>query len=142
MDWLGLLAVQGTLKSLLQHHSSKASILRCSASFMAQLSPQYGPSIPRWISVPLIDHGRGLEAVSSDHVILQREERRQVPERLVHGHTAAMTDPGPTSQGPSPPAVSFCSALARKITRRGRRRCVGSGCTENLTCPWPPASRG
>ena len=34
MDWLDLLAVQGTLKSLLQHHSSKASILRCSALFM------------------------------------------------------------------------------------------------------------
>ena len=34
MDWLGLLAVQGTLKSLLQHHSSKASILQCSAFFM------------------------------------------------------------------------------------------------------------
>ena len=34
MDWLNLLAVQGTLKSLLQHHSSKASILRCSAFFM------------------------------------------------------------------------------------------------------------
>ena len=33
MDWLGLLAVQGTLKSLLQHHSSKASILRCSSFF-------------------------------------------------------------------------------------------------------------
>ena len=38
MDWLGLLAVQGTLKSLLQHHSSKASILRCSAFFIVQLS--------------------------------------------------------------------------------------------------------
>ena len=38
MDWLDLLAVQGTLKSLLQHHSSKASILRCSASFIVQLS--------------------------------------------------------------------------------------------------------
>ena len=35
MDWLGLLAVQGTLNSLLQHHSSKASILRCSAFFAA-----------------------------------------------------------------------------------------------------------
>ncbi|KAB0378462.1 hypothetical protein FD755_010040 [Muntiacus reevesi] len=34
MDWLDLLAVQGTLKSLLQHHSSKASILRCSACFL------------------------------------------------------------------------------------------------------------
>ena len=38
MDWFDLLAVQGTLKSLLQHHSSKASVLRRSAFFMAQLS--------------------------------------------------------------------------------------------------------
>ena len=38
MDWLDLLAVQGTRKSLLQHHSSKASILRCSAFFIVQLS--------------------------------------------------------------------------------------------------------
>ena len=38
VDWLDLLAVQGTLKSLLQHHSSKASILRCSAFFTVQLS--------------------------------------------------------------------------------------------------------
>ena len=38
MDWLDLFAVQGTLKSLLQHHSSKASILRCSAFFPVQLS--------------------------------------------------------------------------------------------------------
>ena len=41
MGWLDLLAVQGTLKSLLQHHSSKASILRCSAFFMVQLSHPY-----------------------------------------------------------------------------------------------------
>ena len=41
MDWLDLLAVQGTLKSLLQHHSSKASILRPSAFFMVQLSQVY-----------------------------------------------------------------------------------------------------
>ena len=38
MDWFDLLAVQGTLKSLLQHHSSKASILQCSAFFTVQLS--------------------------------------------------------------------------------------------------------
>ena len=37
IDWFDLLAVQGTLKSLLQHHSSKASVLRCSAFFMVQL---------------------------------------------------------------------------------------------------------
>ena len=41
MDWLDLLAVQGTLKSLLQHHSSKASILRCSTFFIVPLSHPY-----------------------------------------------------------------------------------------------------
>ena len=41
MDWLDLLAVQGTLKSFLQHHSSNASILRCSAFFTVQLSHPY-----------------------------------------------------------------------------------------------------
>ena len=41
MDWLDLLAVQGTLKSLLQHHSSKASIFQCSAFFTVQLSHPY-----------------------------------------------------------------------------------------------------
>ena len=41
MDWLDLLAVQGTLKSLLQHHSSKAAILQCSAFFTVQLSHPY-----------------------------------------------------------------------------------------------------
>ena len=41
MDWLDLLAVQGTLKSLLHHHSSKASVLQCSAFFLVQLSHPY-----------------------------------------------------------------------------------------------------
>ena len=41
MDWLNIFAVQGTLKSLLQHHSSKASIRQCSAFFIAQLSHPY-----------------------------------------------------------------------------------------------------
>ena len=41
MDWLDLLAVQGILKNLIQHHSSKASILRCSAFFTVQLSHPY-----------------------------------------------------------------------------------------------------
>ena len=44
MDWLDLLVVQGTFKSLLQHHSSKASILRCSAFFIVQLSHPYMPT--------------------------------------------------------------------------------------------------
>ena len=41
MDWLDLLTVQGTLKSLLQHHSSEASVLQCSAFFIVQLSHSY-----------------------------------------------------------------------------------------------------
>ena len=45
MDWLDLLAVQGTLKRLLQHHSSKASVLWCSAFFIVQLSYPYMTTI-------------------------------------------------------------------------------------------------
>ena len=50
MDWLDLLAVQGTLKSLLQHHNSKTSILRCSAFFIVQLSHPYMTTgtLTRW----------------------------------------------------------------------------------------------
>ena len=56
MDWLDLLAVQGTLKSLLQHHSSKASILRRSAFLMVQLSHPYmttgkSMALTRWTFV-------------------------------------------------------------------------------------------
>ena len=56
MDWLDLLAVQGTLKSLLQHHSSKASVLRLSAFFIVQLSYPYMTSgktiaLTRWTFV-------------------------------------------------------------------------------------------
>ena len=51
MDWLDLLAVQGTLKSLLQHHSSKASILRCSAFFIVQLLQPYVTTGKRQITV-------------------------------------------------------------------------------------------
>ena len=56
MDWLDLLAVQGTLKSLLQHHSLKASILWCSAFFIVQLSHPYMTSgktiaLTRWTFV-------------------------------------------------------------------------------------------
>ena len=57
MDWLDLLAVQGTLKSLLQHHSSKASVLRHSAFFTVQLSHPYmttGKTIALTISGQLI----------------------------------------------------------------------------------------
>jgi len=55
MDWLVLLVVQGTLKSLLQHHSSKASILQCSAFFTVQLSHLYmttGKNMLSFIFIP------------------------------------------------------------------------------------------
>ena len=53
MDWLDLLAVQGTLKSVFQHHSSKASILQCLAFFIVQLSHPYmttekSTALTRW----------------------------------------------------------------------------------------------
>ena len=56
MDWFDLLAVQGTLKTLLQHHSSKASLFQCSAFFITQLSPPYMTSgktiaLTRWTFV-------------------------------------------------------------------------------------------
>ena len=59
MDWLDLLAVQGSLKSLFQHHSSKASILQCSAFFIVQLSHPYmtiGKTIAltRWTFVGIV----------------------------------------------------------------------------------------
>ena len=59
MDWLDLLAVQGTLRSLLQHHSSKASILQCSAFFTVQFSHPYmttGKTIAftRWTFVDIV----------------------------------------------------------------------------------------
>ena len=49
MDWLDLPAVQGTLKSLLQHHSSKASILQCSTFFIVQLSHPYMSSSGKYV---------------------------------------------------------------------------------------------
>ena len=53
MDWLDRLGVQGTLKSLLQHHNSKASILRCSAFFIVQLSH---PHMTTGKTIALTDH--------------------------------------------------------------------------------------
>ena len=69
MDWLDLLAVQGALKSLLQHHSSKASILRCSAFFMVQLSHPYRPfrydlnQIPYDYTVEVTNRFKGLDLI-------------------------------------------------------------------------------
>ena len=69
MDWLDLLAVQGTLKSLLQHHNSKVSILWCSAFFIVQLSHPYmttGKTIALtrqtcdWVPLEVVRYSRNL----------------------------------------------------------------------------------
>ena len=78
MDWLDLLAVQGTLKSLLQHHSSKASILQHSAFIIAQLSQLYTATgktiaLTRWTFVGKVTShpGTGIQIVSlSPHTSL------------------------------------------------------------------------
>ena len=73
MDWLDLLTVQGTLKSLLQHHSSEASILLCSAFFIVQLSHTHTKSILRESAscVRLCDSTDCTPPGSSVHGILQ-----------------------------------------------------------------------
>ena len=63
IDWFGLLAIQGTLKSLLQHHSSKASILQCSAFFIVQLSHPYMATV---------------KTVNFDYMDLNRERLTEV----------------------------------------------------------------
>ena len=70
MDWLDLLAVQGTLKSLLQHHNSKASILRHSAFFIVQLSHPYMTTrktiaLTRWTFVGKYSNYNNLRKISS-----------------------------------------------------------------------------
>ena len=84
MDWLDLLAVQGTLKSLLQHHSSKASILQCSAFFIVQLLHPYvttGKTIAltRWTFVdkvmPLLLNMLSRLAIAFLEVLLNAEIR-------------------------------------------------------------------
>ena len=63
MDWLDLLAVQGTLKSLLQHNSSKASILWCSAFFTVQLSHPYMTTGKKKNKVVLINYSAILQTI-------------------------------------------------------------------------------
>ena len=70
MDWLDLLAVQGTLKSLLQHHSSKASILGCSAFFIVQLSHPLEKAIATYSStlawkIPWMEEPGRLQSMGS-----------------------------------------------------------------------------
>ena len=77
IDWFDFLAVQGTHRSLLQHHSSKASILWCSAFFMVQLSPPYmttgkAIALTRWIFVtsPIFLH-----ILNTDHLSAHKNKK-------------------------------------------------------------------
>ena len=67
LNWLGVLAVQGTIKNLLQHHSSKASILWHSAFFTVQLSPPY-MTTGKTIALIRLSHKKEHIQVSSDEV--------------------------------------------------------------------------
>ena len=89
MDWFDLLAVQGTLKSLLQYHSSKASILQCSAFFMVQLSYSYmttGKTIAltRWTFVSKV--------ISLLFNMLSRFVIAFLPRRKCHGAVTICSD--------------------------------------------------
>ena len=78
MDWLDLLEVQGTLKSLLQHHSSKASILWCSAFFTVQLSHPYVTTVHgvlkarilKWSAIPFSSGPHSVRPLHHDPPIL------------------------------------------------------------------------
>ena len=82
MDWLDLLAVQGTLKSLLQHHGSKASILRHSAFFTAQLSHPYMlyPNTNKKLKRKFFQHLAFYQLICSLKIrkLRPREETRQI----------------------------------------------------------------
>ena len=73
MDWLDLLAVQGTLKSLLQHHSSKASILWCSAFFMVQLSVSQSVQLLSCVQLFATPWTAGCPALISIHTSLEAD---------------------------------------------------------------------
>ena len=91
MDWLDLLAVQGTLKSLVQHHSSKASILRCSAFFIVQLShPYMQPLTPQIKLFVLCSFDTDYR---STHLAIPGSARGKEPTCLCRGHKRHMFDP-------------------------------------------------
>ena len=88
MDWLDLLAVQGTLKSLLQHHSSKASILRCSAFFIVQLSHPYMTTVALTTCVLLCMY---CCSVAQSCPTLCDPMNRSTPDLPIHHHLLEFT---------------------------------------------------
>ena len=105
MDWLGLLAVQGTLKNLLQHHSSKASVLRCSAFFMVQPVTEH----PRLYPSESLPEASPPLAVSSESPSLHRH----TPQGNVRPHEGRPWVPSAVSEVPSgvaaPPTLRTAS---------------------------------
>ena len=88
MDWLDLLAVQGALKSLLQHHSSKASVLQHSAFFTVHLSPPY---MTTGKTIALCRHGARLNTRPfrhSSHVTEREERKKYIGKVIVAIHRA------------------------------------------------------
>ena len=89
MDWLDLLAVQGTLKSLFQHHSSKASILRRSALFTVQLShPYMTPGKPTFHTNPIICSFQSLGEHVTTSLMVAKE--RSVEVHVMRGHVGSV----------------------------------------------------
>ena len=84
MDWLDLLVVQGTLKSLLQHHSSKASVLQPSASFVAQPSHPYMTTTQHNKKVTLRMEDRAENTVSALLVLVASDFPKEAGQILLH----------------------------------------------------------
>ena len=109
MDWLDLLAVQGTLKSLLQHHSSKASILWCSAFFTVQFSHPYSSKVAQ--SFPTICYPMDSSLPgSSVHGILQA----RVLEWVAISFSRDLPNPGIEPRSPTLQADALLSEPAGK----------------------------
>ena len=125
MDWLHLLAVQGTLKSLLQHHSSKASILRHSAFFIVQLSHPYVANESTLYYTVIIISMRILETSLIAQLV---KNPPAVQETQVWEWQTLEKDPGEPGEGNGNPPV-FLPLLAWEIPwteEPGGLQCMGS----------------
>ena len=119
MNWLNLLAVQGILKSLLQHHSSKTSILWCSALFIVQLSHPYmttGKTIAltQFSSVQSLSHVRLCDPmIHSMPVLPVHHQLPEFTQTHVHQVSDAIQPSHPLSY-PSPPALNLSQQRGQK----------------------------
>ena len=123
MDWLDLLATQGTLKSLLRHHSLKASVLWCSAFFMVQLSHLYmttGKNIALTIWTFVGKVMSLLFNTWSRFVIAIpqcKKKKKKISSDLRQPHQSSV--PHPFCQAPPPTSCVFCQLLCSEICSTG-----------------------